>query len=362
MRQEVLIVGAGPTGLAAALFLARGGYGVTIIDKHARRLPFSRAIAVWPDCLKLLAESGVEHAIAARARPVAAAMIHDGSERDRNRPRARFAAPVDAEGRQILFLEQAKTEEELERAALAAGAVLERPVSLAALDRHEDHAVARLRDAAGEETLRRFDWVIGADGFHSEVRETLGIPFEVTKRPEQWFLADIEAYWPFPAELVIMPLPDGMRVALRLPGGLVRTIAFRAEHTLDLPGLAADRVIWQSAFDVHFAQAPRYGEGRVWLAGDAAHVHSPVGGRGMNMGIMDAHTLSQAIASGDPAFYERERHALAAEFIRVNRTISAIIGATGWRGRLVRALVRWGAPLAIRRLIGVMGRFVERGR
>jgi 2-polyprenyl-6-methoxyphenol hydroxylase-like FAD-dependent oxidoreductase len=358
MVQEILVVGAGPTGLAAALWLARAGHRVTVIDKHAARLPFSRAIAIWPDCLALLEQDGVEAAILAEARPAEAVMIHNGTEADRRAPRARLETPVDPRGRRIVFLEQAKTEIILERAALAAGATLERPLTLAGLEARDDHAVVTLAGPDGQAMARRFDWVIGADGLHSAVRGALGIPFAVTTRPEQWFLADIETPWPYPADLVIMPLSDGIRVAMHLPGGLVRTIALKAEHTLDLPGLVPGKVIWQSAFDIHFAQVPRYGQGRVWLAGDAAHVHSPAGGRGMNMGIMDAHALAAAIVSGDLAGYERARHPVAERFIRLNRRISAAIGAPGWRGRLVRATARMVAPLAvrgIRRLLGLFG-------
>lgn len=358
---NVLVVGAGPTGLAAALWLARAGQRVTVIDKHAARLPFSRAIAIWPDCLALLAEGGVEAAILAEARPAEAVMIHDGTEADRHTPRARLETPLDPRGRRIVFLEQAKTEVILERAALAAGATLERPLTLTALEALDDHAIATLAGPDGQATARRFDWVIGADGLHSAVRAALGIPFAVTTRPEQWFLADIETDWPYPADLVIMPLRDGLRVAMHLPGGLVRTIALKADHTLTLPGLAPGRVIWESAFDIHFAQVPRYGQGRIWLAGDAAHVHSPAGGRGMNMGIMDAIALAEAISGGDPKAYERERHAVAERFIRLNRRVSAAIGAPGWRGRLIRATARMVAPLAVRGLGRLLGIFGGRG-
>lgn len=338
--------------------LARAGHSVTVIDRHATRLPWSRAIAIGPDTLDLFAGTGVDSTLVAAARPVRHIMIHDGAA-----PLASIAGPGGAGGRPIHILGQAETEDIIERAALAAGARLRRPLAFVGLDDATDQGChVTLRAPDGAEERARFDWVIGADGLRSAVRDALGIPFALETRPETWHAADIESDWPFDAEIVLMPMARGFCGAFRMPGDLVRMVSLGEAPLLALPGVTPRRLVWQSDFRIHFAQAPAYGRGRVWLAGDAAHVHSPAGGRGMNMGIGDAMALAAAIGTGDLGRYEAERHRVAADFIRLNHKLSSVIGMPGWRGRSLRALIRLLAPLAVRYAGALMERLSRGAR
>jgi 2-polyprenyl-6-methoxyphenol hydroxylase-like FAD-dependent oxidoreductase len=122
-----------------------------------------------------------------------------------------------------------------------------------------------------------------------------------------------------------------------------------------MPELRLSTPSWQAAFQIHFAQAPHYGRDTVWLAGDAAHVHSPVGGRGMNMGMADAFALAGAISAERPQDYEQMRHPITADFIRLNRRMSAIPALQGMSGALVRRAARFMAAHftdTVRRTVG----------
>jgi 2-polyprenyl-6-methoxyphenol hydroxylase-like FAD-dependent oxidoreductase len=333
---DVLIAGGGPTGMAAALGLLALGRTVHIIDKHATGLDFSRAILVNSSTLAALAPFGVADAIAGRGRPVRT-MAFCG-------PSGPIAAgPVegaDPRGRRPILLPQLETEACLREALARRGATVERPCELVDFMQDGDGVTATLL-AGSTRRACRARYLIGADGFHGRVREALGVPYRSFGPDMTMWGADVVMTPPFEEDVRLWMLPQGAGMALRLEARKLR-LAGTSQAVFDALDFAPliEATTWESEFAAHFAVVERYGEGRVWLAGDAAHVHSPVGGRGMNMGIADGLRLARALHDDDFEGYARESRDIADNWVRTNHVMTAAVGLPGTAGRLLRLGVR----------------------
>ncbi|WP_129667621.1 FAD-dependent oxidoreductase [Phytoactinopolyspora endophytica] len=301
---DVLVIGAGPTGLTLALSLAQSGHDVTVVDNQAAGDNTSRAAVVHAHTLEALKASGVADRLAAQG-------IHAPRFTIRDRDRVLVPVPFDdlpTSYPYTLMVSQAATEAVLlERLTELGGRVL-RPYTLAELDQDDDGVTATF---AGGEQIRAA-YVVGADGMHSTVREQAGIQFSGATYGESFTLADVKLAGGAPDDEVILYFSTaGMVVVAPLPGGVHRIVATvdEAPHDpdtafvqtlLDARGPKAERaevreVIWGSRFRVHHRVADTYRDRRILLAGDAAHVHSPAGGQGMNAGITDAVALGETL-------------------------------------------------------------------
>lgn len=301
---DVLIVGAGPTGLALAAALLPRGVSVTVIDKLAEGANTSRAAVVHAWTLELLERLEVTPALVERGIPAQRFTIRD---------RDRVLIPIEFAGLPTphpytLMVSQAVTEEVLLRRCEALGGTVSRPATLLGLTQDSNGVTA---DLDGGHTLRA-RYVVGADGMHSTVREQAGIPFSGGTYGESFVLADVHLTGGVPSEEVVLYFsPAGMVVVAPLPGGMHRVVA-TVDDAPETPSLefvqalldargperepaVASGLVWSGRFRVHHRVADRYLEGRVVLAGDAAHVHSPAGGQGMNAGIVDALYLADAL-------------------------------------------------------------------
>jgi 2-polyprenyl-6-methoxyphenol hydroxylase-like FAD-dependent oxidoreductase len=302
---DVLIVGAGPTGLTLAAALTARGIATTIIDRQAAGANTSRAAVIHARTLEVLEPLGVSETLVELG-------VH--ATRFTIRDRDRVLVPIgfnDLPTRYpyTLMVSQAVTEQVLLQRLVALGGQVLRPRKLTELRQADDGVDAQLDDGR---TLRaRF--VVGCDGMHSAVRESTGIAFAGGSYGESFLLADVRLSGGVPTDEVILYFsPRGMAVVAPLPDGMHRIVApvddapERPDATfvqalLDERGPVRDPVrvlgepIWGSRFRVHHRIADRYRAGRVILAGDAAHVHSPAGGQGMNMGILDAMHLADAL-------------------------------------------------------------------
>jgi 2-polyprenyl-6-methoxyphenol hydroxylase-like FAD-dependent oxidoreductase len=315
---DTLIIGGGPTGLTLAIGLLLKGHQVMVVDERAAQATTSRAAVVHAFTLEQLAPYGVAKRLVELGLQAPTFSIRD---RDRVLVPVPFGDLPTAYP-YSLMISQAVTESVLlARLAELGGEVL-RPRRLITVDQDSDGVTAVLESADGDHD--RFEirtrYLVGADGMHSTVRQQVGIGFSGGSYAESFTLADVRLDGGGPADEVILYFsPAGMVVLAPLPDGnhrIVATVDQAPEHPdvafvqglLDTRGPEAERavvrqLIWGSRFHLHHRVADSYRAGRVLLAGDAAHVHSPAGGQGMNAGITDAVALAGYLAevlSGGP--------------------------------------------------------------
>ncbi|MGW6334649.1 FAD-dependent oxidoreductase [Nocardia rhamnosiphila] len=332
---DVLIVGAGPVGLTAAVVLTRLGHEVVIVDSQAEGANTSRAAVVHPHTLELLEPYGV-------TRPLVDRGLHTPDFTIRDRDQVLIAVPFDrlpTAYPYTLMISQADTEKFILQRLTELGVPVRRPVEVTTVVQDADLVTVTLAD--GEQIRARY--LIGADGLHSTVREQAGIGFTGGSYAESFTLADVRVTGGVPKDEVILYFsPAGLVVVAPLPDDMYRIVATvdEAPHEPDVAfvqRLLDDRgpkaqpavvqeVVWGSRFRVHHRIADRFRDRRILLAGDAAHVHSPAGGQGMNLGIEDAvtaaTTLSRVLRGESPDLLDE--HAAARR--RTTESVVAIAG------------------------------------
>jgi len=340
---QVLIVGAGPTGLAAALFLTRGGVAVRIVDEAAGPTTTSKALAVNPRTLELLEPTGVTARIRQEGQSVGVIRVaHEGRTTATFRPHWDRIAP----GRPMTILPQARTEALLAEALADLGVRPEYGAGLTGLTQTADSVTATL--STGESVTAAL--LLGADGAHSQTRHALGLGFPGDASNEPWHLMDVAIEGAPLDEARIEFQRAGPLITLPFSGGVFRVIGFGADLLPRLPaGWKAGPVLWQSDFRVSHRMVPSMAVGRAALAGDAAHIHSPIGGRGMNLGIEDAFVFATCAIdalNGDLsriADYARVRHAVDEAWVKTSRRLTGFVAG---QSLPVRAVKRIAPPVA----------------
>jgi 2-polyprenyl-6-methoxyphenol hydroxylase-like FAD-dependent oxidoreductase len=373
---DVLVVGAGPTGLALATQLLEYGTRFRIVDRALDRVHESRALAVQPRTLEVLARYGVTERLVERGNRGIQVRMHIGARTISVRL---FDFGIeDTAYPYLLFLSQAVTEQVLGERLTGRGVTLERGVELVELSQTDREVSGRLRHAEGREELIRARYVVGCDGAWSTVRAQAGIGFEGLSYPQTFVLADVEADGIEPDSahaflaprglLFFFPLGSpatwrvlGMRPLTDLPPPdrsitLEEVQALADSHTAGLVRLRDP--VWMANFRLHKRGATRYRADRVFLAGDAAHIHSPAGGQGMNTGIQDSLNLGWKLAlaahgRADPAIldtYETERAPVGRQVLRFTDRAFTIATSTN-------PLIRFGRTHVAPRLIPLALRF-----
>ena len=316
-----------------------------ILDEAAEPTRTSKALGVNPRTLKLLEATGVTARIEAEAQAMRALRLHR-----RGRPVATLEvdwAAIGAEHRMVI-LPQARTEALLTEALAGFGVRPERGLGLVALDQDESGVTARLSDGSQARAAVLF----GADGAHSETRKALGLGFPGDAWEEPWQLIDVDLTGP-PAEEGWIDLREtGPFVCLPFSGRTFRLIGFGRALLDNLPdGWTADEVRWRSDFRISHRMVERMALGRVCLGGDAAHIHSPIGARGMNLGIEDAFVFAACAADflagevGRLEDYGRLRQPIDAAVVRNVRAVTSAVRDTSRTADLMRRLF---LPLAVR--------------
>jgi len=302
---DVLVVGAGPTGLTVTASLIAHGVRAVVVDKLAEGQNTTRAAAVNARTLEVLEDLDVSR------RMVKAGLI---TPRFTMREGPHVLIPVDfsqlpTQHPYTLMLSQADTERLLVERLHDLGGEVIRPKTLSRVTQDADGVTATFDDG---ETIRA-GYVVGTDGMHSTVRQQAGIGFAGGEFAESFALADVRLAGDAPRdEVILFYAREGLTVLAPLPGDIFRIVAPVADapkvpspafvqSLLDTrtfgPGrLVVTDLLWGTRFHLHHRVADMYRSGRLLLAGDAAHVHSPAGGQGMNLGITDAISLADALA------------------------------------------------------------------
>ena len=288
----VLIAGAGPTGLAAALFLADLGVQSRIVDPAPEPSQTSKALAVNPRTLELLEPSGVTARILAEGRPVQEMQLREGG-----RTVASIAVKNLPAKYPMVVIPQARTEALLAEALEKRGLRPEREIALEGVSTLGDKVLAQLRHARDGVETSSSAMALAADGAHSAARHALGVGFPGKALEAPWNLIDVTLDAPVTDSEGYVEFLPGHRLvfALAFTPERWRIIAAGGAQALDHlpPGRSVKELHWKSDFKISHRIADRLNVGRVCLAGDAAHLHSPMGARGMNLGIEDAWVFAQ---------------------------------------------------------------------
>ncbi len=394
---DVLVVGAGPVGLTAAVELARRGVSCRLVDRLAEPVPYAKAVGVQPRTLELWDAMGLVRGALDAAEPLLGQRVYVNGDEVST---IRLALPPDVPYG-FAALPQYEVERLLTERLAELGGGIDRAARLVSFEQDGERVLATLERAPAKTEERvSARYLIGCDGAHSTVRKGLGLSFEGDAFPEEYMIGDLEVDWSLPRGyairamhqtdgqtddlLVCVPLPGHgrYRMSMRLPAaetgagpagsaedgvehglqqgragsaedgvehGLQQGRAGSAEDGVEhglqqgrAPSLAdlqavldrlspepvtAGRLRWSSVFRISHRLVDRYADGRVFVAGDAAHIHPPTGGQGMNTGIQDAYNLAWKLAlavrgeaaEGLLASYEAERLPVAEEV--VGRTV-----------------------------------------
>ncbi len=302
---DVLVVGAGPSGLTLAASLVNKGVATSVVDRQAAGANTSRAAVVNARTLEVLEDLDV-----------ARRLVKEGIRAPRFsiRDRARTLILIDfselpTDYPYSLMAPQSTTERLLLDRLVELGGSVIRPKTLGSITQDADAVTATFDDG----DVIRARYAVGADGIHSTVREQAGIGFEGGVYAESFALADVRLSGEAPVdEVILFWAKAGLTVVAPLPGDIFRIVAPvadapeqpSAQYVQQIlasrgPGagqMVVTDVIWGSRFGIQHRVADTYRAGRLLLSGDAAHVHSPAGGQGMNLGIQDAVALADALA------------------------------------------------------------------
>jgi 2-polyprenyl-6-methoxyphenol hydroxylase-like FAD-dependent oxidoreductase len=303
---DVLVVGAGPAGLATAIGLAQAGVDFRIVDALPEAQNTSRAAVIHAATLQTLGRLGVAQQLISQGIKTPDFRVR---EKDRVLLEASFAE-LAGETPFALMIPQDETEAILLARLGELGHVVNRPAKVDRVERTEDGALVHLTTPAGHHSIAaRF--VVGADGEKSGIRQAAGIGFP-GQTYGSFLLADVRMDWPLaPSEvglffaqegtLVVAPMSRSrFRVVAQLPDAPSHPNIEDVQCVIDQRGpsrgVKVHKVLWGSRFQVHHKLADQFRDGPFLLVGDAAHVHSPAGGQGMNLGLRDAEALAIALA------------------------------------------------------------------
>ncbi len=374
---DVLIAGAGPTGLVLALILKTSGAAVRIVDKAAEPGTTSRALAVQARTMEFYRQLGLADAVVAEGRNVLAANLWTHGRHRARLDIGRYGQGLSPFNFPLIYAQDAH-ERLLIRALADLGVTVERPVEMARFDETSDGIRAFLRHDDGAEEVCEARYIVGCDGARSVVRHAIGAEFPGGTYEHLFYVADVQASGPALNGELHVDLEDADFLAvfpLKADGharliGTVRgeraahpdKLSFEDVGRKAMANLKVEvaRVNWFSTYHVHHRVADRFRKGRAFLAGDAAHIHSPVGGQGMNTGIGDAVNLAWKLAmavkgQADDRLldtYQPERIAFANRLVATTDRAFTFVTSPGPVARFVRTRL---APAVLSRAIRLPG-------
>lgn len=367
---NVIVVGAGPTGLMLACELAMRGVAVTILEERHDIPNITRAFGVHARTLELLDARGMADDLVARGLPVQQISPAPGVVLHMNQLSSRY--PM------VLMAPQSLTEHVLTERATALGVEIRYGAEVIGIEQDEIGVTVRLAD----QTVERASYLVGCDGAHSAVRTLLGIGFAGKQYQTHILLADVQLAAPPSDGLSAATGPEGVVLLVPFGDGWFRAIAWdrtREHIPLSEPvpmseikdsflrigktDFGMTEMRWSSRFLSERRQADRYRVGRCFIAGDAAHVHSPLGAQGMNTGIQDAMNLgwklAAAVNGSAPTWlldsYQGERHAVGAKVLKLTDGFNQLVLGRSLPRRILRRVVittLLSSPLGRRMMLG----------
>lgn len=359
---DVLIVGAGPVGLFLANECARRGMTHRIIESHATQSSVSKALAIFPRTLEIFDMAGIAGAFSEVANRVTGVTI---VSHKRTLGRIDFTPP-DTRYPFVAMVPQDVTEKLLVENLTRLGAKVEYETTL--VSAHQtDTGVEAIINCHGTSAVIEAKFLVGCDGAHSTVRNLVGLPFDGGDYAEQYMLADVVTNEALPAdELQLCPSEQGPLAIFPMSPTRRRLVATVDERDGEAPsldlvrtiladrapaGLAAESLNWSAYFKIHHRSVSRMSSGRVIVAGDAAHIHSPFGGQGMNTGLQDVWNLvwkldfaAQGKATDELLkSYSEERHPIVRAVIETTHVLTSGLGS---RSPLVQGIRNTVIPVA----------------
>ncbi|WP_448702562.1 FAD-dependent monooxygenase [Mucilaginibacter sp. AW1-3] len=368
---EVLIIGAGPSGLMMAAQLLRNGVQAIIVDSKQGPTPYSKALAVQARSLEIFRQLGLLDKVLPNGKQAHGVCLNQGGKRVAE-------LSLDDMGEQqtmfpyLFMYEQSKTERVLLDYLTQNCCPVYWETSLETFDQQADN-IGVLLTNNGEQVKLTCDWLIGADGSRSVVRKQLNIPFNGDTYQQQFYLADavidqavdnkIHLYLAKHGFAAFFVMPEERRY--RIVGVLPSALADKQDLTIDdvkpyLNSVTNEEInisecYWFTTYKLHHRMAEKFKSGRCFLIGDAAHIHSPVGGQGMNTGLQDAYNLSWKLAavinkqtgSGILDTYADERMPVAKELLKTtDRAFKFILSDSFW----MTLFKKWVLPRILKKI------------
>jgi 2-polyprenyl-6-methoxyphenol hydroxylase-like FAD-dependent oxidoreductase len=354
METDVVVVGAGPTGLLLAGDLAEAGVAVTVLERRTHEPNLTRAFAVHARTMEQLDVRGLADDLAKTGTSIQTLGLFDQVQIDLARLPSKFGS--------LLITPQYGTERVLQERVEALGVRIVRGAEVTGVTQDEQGVDVAARTADGTVASYRASYAVGTDGVHSAVRKALGLPFPGRSVIKSVMLADVRLSSPPGDVLLVNAARDGFALVAPFGDGWYRVFAWdRRRQVDDTAPLELDEIRavtrlvygtdfgmhdprWLSRFHSDERQVPKYRVGRVFLAGDAAHCHSPAGGQGMNTGMQDAANLSWKLVAAVQGWgeerlldsYHDERYRVGREVLRSSGAIVRLAMIRPWWGRQVR--------------------------
>jgi 2-polyprenyl-6-methoxyphenol hydroxylase-like FAD-dependent oxidoreductase len=365
-KTEVLIVGAGPTGLSLACQFIRYGVDFVIVDKKDGVTAFSKALGVHARTLEIYEQLGLAQGAVEQGTPASKVRLFEHGQALNEFDLSHIGTGLTTYP-YMLVLEQSQNERLLYDYLQTHGQAVRWQTALESFEQNETGVTARIKTATGETQTIEAAYLVGCDGPRSPVRHALGLSFEGSTFERLFYVADVEIDWQHPHDALQLCLTDKAIVAFfpmkgdkryRIVGSFPEGFAkepdeisyeeieqrIRDESEIELE---ISNVRWFSVYRVHTRHVEKFSQGRCFLAGDAGHVHTPAGGQGMNTGIQDAYNLAWKMAlvlrgAADERIletYNEERLENAKNLLATTDRMFNVLAGTDWFLNLIRTTI-----------------------
>ena len=339
---NILIAGAGPSGLSAAIFLSEAGFHPRIIDKKKEISPYSKALALNPNTMGILQQYGLAEMFLNKGYKMGAVSFRKGKKLLFRNEFSKVAHKFPF----LAILPQKESEELLLEEVLKRGINVEFSTELISLEENGKGYLSKIKKNGNVEEFNA-DYVIGADGAHSVVRKQLGFHYEGVHEDNHWQLYDVELETDLPnQETHIVMHKEGGIIMIPIRDNIWR-VAGKVEKPLEyLPeGTKVVQIKWETPFNVTHHVANGLIKQNAVIIGDAAHLHSPIGGRGMNLGIEDAYLAVRLIKEDRLNEYEQLRLNYLRNTVKRIKFVTKIMTGTSFFIKFARSTSPLGFPI-----------------